>query len=71
LQETLLPCRGRSAADVIRSLTKDLDAFQSGTHADDTAALVLRRLPASSGLSPADDDRAPNALSRDGASGGA
>lgn len=71
LQETLLPCRGRSADDVITSLTKDLDAFQSGTHADDTAALVLRRLPASSALSPADDDRAPKALSRDGAGGGA
>ncbi len=69
LQETLLPCRGKSAADVIASLTKDLEAFQSGTHADDTAALVLRRLPASSALSPADDDRAPAAVSHDSADG--
>ena len=45
LHETLLRSRGQSAAGVITSLTQDLEAFQSGRHADDTAALVLRRLP--------------------------
>ncbi|MFL5863881.1 MAG: SpoIIE family protein phosphatase [Solirubrobacteraceae bacterium] len=45
LHERLLPCRGRSAADVVKSLADDLEMFQSHAHADDTAALVLRRLP--------------------------
>lgn len=71
LHETLRPCRGGSAADVITSLTTDLEAFQSGRHADDTAALVLRRLPASSAPSAAKDDRAIKALRHDGAGTGA
>jgi serine phosphatase RsbU (regulator of sigma subunit) len=45
LHTTLGGCHGLSAAQVIRSVTSDLEAFQSGSHADDTAALVLRRLP--------------------------
>jgi serine phosphatase RsbU (regulator of sigma subunit) len=43
LHQALARCRGDSAAEVITALTRDLDAFQSGSHADDTAALVLRR----------------------------
>jgi len=43
LRETLAECRGRSAADVIEELTAALRQFQVGAHADDTAALVLRR----------------------------
>jgi PAS domain S-box-containing protein len=57
LREMLLSCRQQSAAEVVASLTRDLEAFQSGTHADDTAAIVLRRLPAASVPSAAADGR--------------
>jgi serine phosphatase RsbU (regulator of sigma subunit) len=45
LLDALRSSQGQSADEVIASLTRDLDRFQSGAHADDTAALVLRRLP--------------------------
>jgi PAS domain S-box-containing protein len=43
LCDTLAQFRGRSAAAVIEGLTVALGEFQIGAHADDTAALVLRR----------------------------
>ena len=43
LRETLRDSTIRSASTVIETLGRALDEFQSGTHADDTAALVLRR----------------------------
>jgi PAS domain S-box-containing protein len=43
LCDTLAHFRGRSATEVIEGLTVALGEFQIGTHADDTAALVLRR----------------------------
>ena len=43
LCDTLAPFRGRSATAVIEGLTVALSEFQIGAHADDTAALVLRR----------------------------
>ncbi len=45
LRQTLAECRpDQSAADVIAGLTRALNEFQVGPHADDTAALVIRRL---------------------------
>ncbi len=41
---TLEELRERSAAEIPQELTLRLDEFQSAAHADDTAALVLRRL---------------------------
>jgi PAS domain S-box-containing protein len=52
LSDTLRELAGRPAAEVIDGLTCALDEFQSGAHADDTAAIVLHR-PASVGASPA------------------
>ena len=46
LRDTLTQLQGRSAAEVIEGLTLALGEFQVGAHADDTAALVLRRSPA-------------------------
>ncbi len=46
LHETLAECKAVSAAGVIECLTHALSEFQIGPHADDTAALVLRRLVA-------------------------
>jgi phosphoserine phosphatase RsbU/P len=43
LRETLTGCTIRSASTVIETLGHALNDFQSGNHADDTAALVLRR----------------------------
>lgn len=43
LCDTLGGLDGSTAAEVIQSLTRALDEFQSGAHADDTAALVLHR----------------------------
>lgn len=43
LHDTLSRCAVRSAAEVIGCLTDALREFQLGPHADDTAALVLRR----------------------------
>jgi sigma-B regulation protein RsbU (phosphoserine phosphatase) len=43
LCDTLARFRGRSATEVIEGLTVALGEFQIGAHADDTAALVLRR----------------------------
>lgn len=43
LCDTLARFRGRSATAVIEGLTVALGEFQIGAHADDTAALVLRR----------------------------
>ena len=70
LYEMLGPCSGRSAAEVITTLREDLQAFQSGTHADDTAALVIRRLPAAAASLAADDDRVPVRVSQDGVRAG-
>jgi serine phosphatase RsbU (regulator of sigma subunit) len=44
LQAILDRCREHSAAAVIETLTAALQRFQVGEHADDTAALVLRRV---------------------------
>jgi PAS domain S-box-containing protein len=44
LRDTLAALRARSAAEVVESLTRTLDEFQTSAHADDVAALVLRRL---------------------------
>jgi len=57
LHDMLNLCGGRSAAHVIDSLTANLEAFQTGRHADDTAALVVRRLPVASVAMRAHDDR--------------
>ena len=43
LRATLLQCRESSATGVADTLTRALDAFQTGGHADDTAVLVLHR----------------------------
>jgi PAS domain S-box-containing protein len=43
LCDTLAQFRGRSASEVIEGLALALSEFQVGAHADDTAALVLRR----------------------------
>jgi serine phosphatase RsbU (regulator of sigma subunit) len=43
LHETLDRCRSLSAAGVVEQLTAALGEFQVGEHADDTAAVVLRR----------------------------
>lgn len=43
LQATLDRCHELSAAEVIETLTAALRRFQVGEHADDTAAVVLRR----------------------------
>ncbi len=45
LMDTLDRCRGRSASGVVELMTNALSTFQIGPHADDTAILVLRRLP--------------------------
>ncbi|HEX5852306.1 MAG TPA: SpoIIE family protein phosphatase [Solirubrobacteraceae bacterium] len=47
LERTLAELVSRPATEVVERLTATLEAFQVGAHADDTAALVLRRLPAS------------------------
>jgi len=44
LCETLAECRGCSAAGMIEGLTGALGQFRVGAHADDTAALALRRM---------------------------
>lgn len=62
LHSTLEDCQGHSAAEVIGSLTSDLGAFQSGSHADDTAALVLRRLPGPLASAATAPDRADESL---------
>ncbi len=46
LSQTLAGLAGRPAAEIVERLTATLDEFQAGAHADDTAALVLRRLGA-------------------------
>jgi PAS domain S-box-containing protein len=45
LQGVLDRCQDLTASDVIERLTVTLETFQVGEHADDTAALVLRRRP--------------------------
>jgi serine phosphatase RsbU (regulator of sigma subunit) len=45
LSRTLEHGRERSARSIIDTLASALEQFQSGAHADDTAALALRRLP--------------------------
>jgi PAS domain S-box-containing protein len=52
---TLGRLRGRTAAGVIEGLKIALGDFQGGAHADDTAALVLRRA-AGCGVKPAQGD---------------
>jgi PAS domain S-box-containing protein len=44
LCDTLRPLHGRAAIEVIQELTRTLDRFQSGAHADDIAAIVLHRV---------------------------
>ncbi len=44
LRSTLARLGGRPAIEVIQGLTRALDEFQSGAHADDTAAIALHRL---------------------------
>jgi PAS domain S-box-containing protein len=44
LCETFGSQAARPAGEVVDGLTRRLDEFQTGAHADDTAALVLRRL---------------------------
>jgi PAS domain S-box-containing protein len=46
LIDTLEHSRGRSASGVIEVVTNALASFQIGPHADDTAVLALRRVPA-------------------------
>jgi hypothetical protein len=46
LCEALTVVGGETAEGVIGGLARKLDEFQTGTYADDTAALVLRRVPA-------------------------
>lgn len=45
LHAALDACRERAASGVIATLSGALASFQVGEHADDTAALALRRLP--------------------------
>src|SRR6202012_3144007 len=70
LHQALARCRGHSAADVIGSLTDDLEAFQTGSHADDTAAVVLRRLPAAPEAATNGVDGAAEALRHENAGRG-
>jgi PAS domain S-box-containing protein len=56
---TLERCRGRSAAEVIQTVTAALRDFQLGRHADDTAVLVLRRQPVPVGAAPVKDGGLP------------
>jgi PAS domain S-box-containing protein len=44
IRETLDRCQGLSPSDVIKTVTDALGQFQVGEHADDIAALALRRL---------------------------
>ncbi len=44
LHDALSHLGSRPAAEMIEGLTSRLDEFQTGVHADDTAAIVLRRL---------------------------
>jgi sigma-B regulation protein RsbU (phosphoserine phosphatase) len=44
LCDTLRGLGGRPAGEVIQGMTRALDEFQSGAHADDTAAIALHRL---------------------------
>jgi PAS domain S-box-containing protein len=48
LCETLAGLREASAQDLVEGLSRRLDAFQSGAHADDTAAVAVRYVPARS-----------------------
>ena len=45
LRETLEPLRGRPAEEVLQRVTRTLDEFQTAGHADDIAAIALRRIP--------------------------
>jgi phosphoserine phosphatase RsbU/P len=45
LCDTLAALRGRAATDTAAGLREQLDGFQTGAHADDVAAIVLRRVP--------------------------
>jgi PAS domain S-box-containing protein len=47
LCDTLAGLGERPAAEVIQAIAHRLDEFQTGVHADDTAAIVLHRLPGS------------------------
>ena len=55
LHATLDACRELAARQVIERLNTALASFQVGPHADDTAALALRRLSVSD-PSPADEE---------------
>lgn len=58
LRDALRGVAGRPAADVAGALTGALAAFQTGAHADDTAALVLHRPdPVTAPASQGHDDR--------------
>lgn len=62
LCDTLARLQGRSATAVIEGLTLALSEFQIGAHADDTAALVLRRRGARSSAHDEQDATAPQDL---------
>ncbi|HWF74545.1 MAG TPA: SpoIIE family protein phosphatase [Solirubrobacteraceae bacterium] len=62
LQDALRDVAGRTAVEVAECLTGALAAFQTGSHADDTAAIVLHRpvpaaAPVSGGGRESHDDR--------------
>jgi serine phosphatase RsbU (regulator of sigma subunit) len=58
LIDTLDRCRGRSASGLVELVADALGSFQIGPHADDTAVLALRRLPAAPvGTAAASGDR--------------
>ena len=57
LRDTLTDLGASSATEVIQRLTDKLDEFQTGAHADDTAAIVLHRL--------ADDERVQSRQTRE------
>jgi phosphoserine phosphatase RsbU/P len=45
LRETLEQLRSKQAEEILQGVTRKLDEFQSGSHADDIAAIALRRIP--------------------------
>jgi phosphoserine phosphatase RsbU/P len=45
LRGTLEQLRSRPAEEILQGVTRKLDEFQSASHADDIAAIALRRIP--------------------------
>ena len=56
LRAILAKCRESSAPGVADTLSRALDSFQTGGHADDTAVLVLHRSPSGPPVGQDDDD---------------